>query len=109
MPSDTKTANASSLPTSKSGSPLPTDGPENAKSWTGSPSSHKNWTPMPDIRTSAYAAGQGRQYLPYDGLAPSQKEYIHTTLDYLDLESTPQRRDNLAYMLNDGTWKEHTR
>lgn len=59
---------------------------------------------MPEIRTSAYAAGSGSEYTAYDQLAPSQKAYISSTLSFLDLESTPQRRDNLARLMGKGTW-----
>lgn len=46
-----------------------------------------------------------RKVYEYDSLAPSDRDYVAHTLNYLDLESTPARRDNLAKLMFNGSWK----
>ena len=45
-----------------------------------------------------------RKTYDYDSLGPNDRDYVNHTMRYLNLESTPARRDNLARMMFNGSW-----
>lgn len=46
-----------------------------------------------------------RKVYNYDSLGPHDRDYVSATMRYLDLESTPARRDSLAKMMFNGSWR----
>lgn len=47
-----------------------------------------------------------RKEYTYEALSPSEKAYVATTLAFLDMESTPGRRDSLARLMFNGSWRD---
>ena len=64
--------------------------------------SKKRKVPM---RVTAKVKVSRKEYT-YEALSPGEKAYVATTLAFLDMESTPARRDALAALMFKGAWRE---